>query len=380
MDSILAGIILIFLILFAVLTLSGALVQAQEVLATTWQASGEVMSVQANTRLSLVSARYASSTNTAFFTYRNEGTTRLSDFETWDVIVQYYDITDPSAYRVHWLPFRQNAPNPNEWSVSGIYLDAERDVPEVFERGMVNPGEEVRIAISVDPTLGAGRTMLVTLASPSGATTPALLTRNIPPVLAVNDALMLTSRTSADITNMLLQVTDADDDPKDLIFTVDVPPTQGELNLGTGFTQADIDAGLLSYTHTGDGGDSFVFRVTDGDDSIGMFTFTIVITNAPPVLVTNAGLTMTMLSTAAIPSGRLSVADVDNTAAELVYTVSTPPTQGTLSLGSTFTQADIDAGLLSYTHTGVGSDSFSFSVSDGTASIGLYWFNITVSL
>jgi hypothetical protein len=380
MDSIIAGIIILFLILFAILTLSGAFVEAQEVVAISWELNGEVMQDSLSTRLNMVDARYASGVNTAYFVFRNEGTTSLSDFETWDVIVQYYDLADPAIYRSAWLPFRAGAPNQNEWSVSGIFADESQNEPEFFEGGILNPGEELRIAVLVDPTLGAGNAMQLKLATLDGNTAAGVLTRNIPPQLEPASTLTLTlpSRSSADITSAMIDLLDDDDPARDLVFTIETPPAQGALNLGGSFTQADIDAGLLTYTHTGTGDDTFAFSVSDGDDSIGPFSFTITASNTTPILTTNAGLTLNALTTASINAGRLTTSDVDNASGELTYTIATAPSQGALSLGSSFTQADIDAGLLSYTHTGLGSDAFSFSISDGTNTIGLYWFNITV--
>ena len=68
--------------------------------------------------------------------------------------------------------------------------------------------------------------------------------------------------------------------------------------------------------------------------------------------------------------------DADNTNAQLTFTVGTPPIFGTLNrsgaaltTGETFTQADIDDGLVTYTQNGtaISADSFTFTVSDGTA-------------
>jgi uncharacterized delta-60 repeat protein len=75
-----------------------------------------------------------------------------------------------------------------------------------------------------------------------------------------------------------------------------------------------------------------------------------------------------------ITSARLQVLDVDNTPAQLVFTTTVIPTEGSLLLNgvaltanATFTQADIDAGLVTYQHSGseLNSDSFTFTVSDG---------------
>ena len=70
----------------------------------------------------------------------------------------------------------------------------------------------------------------------------------------------------------------------------------------------------------------------------------------------------------------LETTDVDNTAAQLTYTVTAATGNGTLRLSGTalgvsdtFTQADIDAGNVTYDHDGseTVSDSFNFNVDDG---------------
>ena len=66
----------------------------------------------------------------------------------------------------------------------------------------------------------------------------------------------------------------------------------------------------------------------------------------------------------------------------LTYTVTAGPSAGALNLGASFTQAQIDAGSLSYTQNGseVTSDSFSFTVSDGAGgSIGSTVFGLTIT-
>jgi ELWxxDGT repeat protein/VCBS repeat-containing protein len=94
-----------------------------------------------------------------------------------------------------------------------------------------------------------------------------------------------------------------------------------------------------------------------------------------PVLVTNRGLTLTEGGIASLGSSLLQVTDPDVTTVQVVYTLGSAPTVGSLSLngaalvaGSQFTQADLDAGTrLSYQHNGseTTADSFSFTVTDG---------------
>jgi hypothetical protein len=72
-----------------------------------------------------------------------------------------------------------------------------------------------------------------------------------------------------------LLTTDNDDPPENLIYTVTQLPSDGSLSLGATFTQQQIDAGSLSYTHTGTDADLFKFVVSDGYDVIGAYTFLI---------------------------------------------------------------------------------------------------------
>ena len=95
----------------------------------------------------------------------------------------------------------------------------------------------------------------------------------------------------------------------------------------------------------------------------------------PPAIATNAGLTVDEgAATQTIGNTVLNVTDTEQPPAELIYTVTSLPVNGTLYLSGvevavsdTFTQADIDSGNLTYTHDGseTTSDSFNFTVSDG---------------
>lgn len=96
--------------------------------------------------------------------------------------------------------------------------------------------------------------------------------------------------------------------------------------------------------------------------------------NADPILVNNEILTVNIGQSISINTALLLSTDADNVAADLVYTLITTTTKGTLYLngtalsqGATFTQSDIDNGNLSYEHEGteVETDQFRFDVRDG---------------
>ncbi|MGE0255961.1 MAG: beta strand repeat-containing protein [Alphaproteobacteria bacterium] len=110
--------------------------------------------------------------------------------------------------------------------------------------------------------------------------------------------------------------------------------------------------------------------------------------NDAPVLATNAGLQIPNAGTKTITNTILNVTDVDNTSAQVTYTLTSVPANGTLKksgvalgIGGTFTQADVNANAITFEHTnGGGNGSFTFTVSDGQGgTIGATTANITVN-
>ena len=125
------------------------------------------------------------------------------------------------------------------------------------------------------------------------------------------------------------------------------------------------------------------------DQTLGTVNVDITAVNDEEVLATNTGSTVAEGSTGTvITTAMLETTDVDNTDAQLVYTVDAVPTYGTLrlngtalGLNDTFTQADIDAGNVTYDHDGsqTSADSFDFTVDDGAGTSTSSTFSFTVS-
>lgn len=110
---------------------------------------------------------------------------------------------------------------------------------------------------------------------------------------------------------------------------------------------------------------------------------TVTSNNDTPVQAQKNTLTLNQGDGATITSALLSYTDTDDVAANLTYTVVSGPANGTLNLGSSFTQAAINGGTLSYTHAGTTtqSDSFVFNVRDDeNATTANATFNIVINL
>ncbi|HHJ15410.1 MAG TPA: hypothetical protein ENJ80_01810, partial [Gammaproteobacteria bacterium] len=126
---------------------------------------------------------------------------------------------------------------------------------------------------------------------------------------------------------------------------------------------------------------SFNLTVQVQDNGTGTLSDTATVTinlndidDTPPSVVANNGLTLAEGGTATISSAILSVTDTQQPAGSVNYTVIGGLTNGQLELTTapgvavtTFTQADIDAGLLVYVHDGSETlgDNFDFNVDDG---------------
>jgi VCBS repeat-containing protein len=179
---------------------------------------------------------------------------------------------------------------------------------------------------------------------------------------------------------------------------VDTPPASLTAVLVAGPSNAlsfTLNAdGSFSYTPINNfsGADSFTYKANDGtsDSNVATVTITVNAVNDSPTIQNNTGLTVAEGSTNnTITSTMLLVNDVDNTAAQIVFTIGTAPVNGTLkklgvaqAAGGTFTQDDINNNRITYDHDGTNttSDSFTFTVSDGAGgTIGLTTFNITIT-
>jgi hypothetical protein len=372
MENVLAAFIIIFLILFGMLTLSETVLSSQIQVQESWQEIQTLRDDQARTSLLPLEAHTTNMGTVAVLTLRNSGAQPLTRFEDWDAILDYYDAG--AAYRTSWLPYTAQNPIGGDWTVAGIY--ANDGTPEVFDPGILDPGEIVRLNLKGSSPIGAGADAQAVIVTENGVRTSWIFKGNCLPLLVTNTGIIIAAGETVILTSNHLQATDEDDVAESLVYTITTPPAHGSLSFDTTFTQADVNDGLLSYTGTDS--DTFQFTVSDGKDSIGPYSFTFMV-NAVPVLEVNTGITLLAeVSAAAFSSDDLQATDAETSSDSLIYTITRAPQQGTLSFDTTFTQDTIDQGQLIYSHTGTGSDSFEITISDGKTSIGPYTVSITV--
>jgi hypothetical protein len=218
-----------------------------------------------------------------------------------------------------------------------------------------------------------------------------------------NNSLNVTEgTTNRAITTSDLSATDTDSLDANLIFTVS-NVSNGTLSINgsawvsggnDSFIQQDIVNGTIIYSHDGSNtsSDSFSFSVSDGTNVLSGQTMNISVTavDDDTATIANNSLNVTEGTTnKAITTSDLSATDTDSLDANLIFTVSNV-NNGTLSINGSawisggndnFTQQDIINGTIVYNHDGSNttSDSFSFSVSDGTNTLSGQTMNISVT-
>ncbi len=204
----------------------------------------------------------------------------------------------------------------------------------------------------------------------------------------VNSSVTLNEGAGVTLTTGHLGATDSEAADSSLVYTV-TAPSNGTLTINgsawanstnDSFTQQDIIDGKVVYTHDGSDtiGDSLSFSVKDPNNNIlGGQTFVITVNpldDTMPSLVNNS-VTLDEGTAVTLTAGHLSGTDTESSDTALLYIVSAPPPNGSLTINGSawaggsndsFTQQDIIDGNVVYTHDGSNttSDSLSFSLRD----------------
>jgi Cadherin-like len=172
---------------------------------------------------------------------------------------------------------------------------AEREVA-MHDRRMVVIILSVSLALFSLPTAHPAHAATITTVDSTGGRTSIAILNGLPvisyydftngdlrvasdsttPIVTRNHSLRVAPGSSGNVISFSrLFATDPDDGPANLTYSVITAPAHGTLNLGTTFTQAQVNAGSLTYSNTSPGDDSFTYTVTDGFWTTAPSTFTI---------------------------------------------------------------------------------------------------------
>ena len=176
METAVPALILVTLLLVAVLTVAQTYLSSQDALFVAWQEMDERLTKRYKTDLALIQADTLNGGSVVEITVKNEGETKLADYDEWDVVLNYYTEWITKPYRIEYFPYSAGIGD-DQWTVTGIYSDASESMPEVYEPGILNPGEEMVVWVRVNPSVGTGTTNLATVATLNGITASTVFTR-----------------------------------------------------------------------------------------------------------------------------------------------------------------------------------------------------------
>lgn len=138
METLLITLIVMSIVLFGIPLIVQSYMRAQDALAESWIERQQVEEERSRTNLIVVEAE--ANSGSVDLVIRNVGSTKLADYQDWDVILHYYT---GSSYVVRWVPYERETTEHERWELVGIYLDASQIIAEQYEPGILNPGEEL---------------------------------------------------------------------------------------------------------------------------------------------------------------------------------------------------------------------------------------------
>lgn len=210
-------------------------------------------------------------------------------------------------------------------------------------------------------------------------------------IYEANPTLTINEGGSIPLTNTNLNVFDTDTTAANITYNV-TGTSNGEVRLNgvlsTSFTQDDINNNRVTFVH--DGSETitadFDFTVNDGATTTVSKTlgFDITPINDDVVLTINTGANVIEGGNVTLTNTVLNITDPDNTADEITYTVS-GISNGYIEVGgiqqNTFTQDDINNGIVVFWHDGseAATSTFNLSVVDLTGMADTATFSMTVA-
>jgi Archaebacterial flagellin len=168
-ENVLISIISLALIVVSTLAVAFSSFKSANEMANAWKTMEQQSSTMARTQIAAVApSNYQG--GTIDLTVQNDGQVDLLDYENWDVIIQY------QSGGATYLTYESGSPlAAGEWTMSGIYVSG--GSPEVFDPGILNPGEYMILSIDPDQAIGSGQMVKLTVSTPNGVTAQCYVTR-----------------------------------------------------------------------------------------------------------------------------------------------------------------------------------------------------------
>lgn len=168
MSTVVTTLVMIAMLLTTGLAMAQSSLTSMDYMAQCWKETESTAQEISRTDISISDAQIAGGFIEVLV--QNSGSIHIAQFPNWDVLVHYYD--DNGDYYIVQTEYAEGTtPGDNQWSVAGIYTDDTLGQDEVFEPGILNPGEVMLLRVSLVPAQYAGTMCWVTVSTPSGVMT-----------------------------------------------------------------------------------------------------------------------------------------------------------------------------------------------------------------
>lgn len=168
MGVVIAAVLVSALLLGGVMTLSGTSVSSFDSLAGAVRVQHQKTLDRNLSTVQLVSTSVTGGGADLEITLRNTGTTVLGQFSRWDVVLRYTQQTD-SQETFRWFSYTATyPPGTNQWTVKSINRDQAGLQPEVFQKGLLDPGEYAILRVKVSPSIKSGTSALAIVGTANG--------------------------------------------------------------------------------------------------------------------------------------------------------------------------------------------------------------------
>ncbi len=165
MSNVVVTLFVVALLLVAVMTWSQASFGSMDSGAESWKEMADTATEVSRTDIEVTDAHEQG--EFVEVCVRNCGEVHLAEFDAWDVITHHYD--GSGAYHINRLTYTESSNPPDQhWTVAGIYTDDTLGQNEVFEPGILNPGEVMLVRLKLSPGAGSGTTNWVIVSTNNG--------------------------------------------------------------------------------------------------------------------------------------------------------------------------------------------------------------------
>ena len=166
MESAIISLISMAIILTGTVTLVRVGISAVDSTSASWQEASNRDREMRGTDIDVVGVSVGGGGADVQLTVGNVGDIHLRDFSRWDVIVQYSG--SDNNYYIKRLAYSEGGPSDNQWTLTGIYLNAASSTVEIFEPSILNPQEEALFDLKLSPVVKVGSTNLVSVVTGNG--------------------------------------------------------------------------------------------------------------------------------------------------------------------------------------------------------------------